>query len=147
MKKIIFFSIALIIFSGIGIGVFQFYKCGGNLTFYVSNVSEIDSVRIEMYIDNKLLNNKTYSNTQFGYFHLSFFVPLGKHNCCLKAYNNKNELIKQSVFKFSIIMKWVIVEFQDEYIYYGDTFSDNYSRKNVFQFLFDERWSPITHID
>ena len=130
------------------ITLIRYNKYGGNLIFYVSNVSEIDSVYIEIYVDNKLVD-RSYREFDFiGYELLSFKSPIGKRYLSFKAYDDDDNILAQEDITTFIFMKWVIVEFQSFNIFplgYDplEDYVDSIYSTCGYEFMIDERLSPL----
>ena len=84
----------------------------GNLVIYVTNVSEKDSLEINLYLDDKLIKKESYSNSEFYKFkNYPINIFPGKHSITVTT---KNGEVKEKCDFYSFFVKRIIIEYQGE---------------------------------
>ncbi len=108
MKKKIIGFIAIILLALIVQQVYWYNKLDGNLVVYVTNVSERDSINLNIYLDDKEVINETLTNKYIFYKNSSFRVSLGNHELIIKA--NGGEIEDKYNF-YSLFVKRIVIEY------------------------------------
>ncbi len=108
MKKKIIGFIAIILLALIVQQVYWYNKLDGNLVVYVTNVSERDSINLNIYLDDKEVINETLTNKYIFYKNSSFRVSPGNHELIIKA--NGGEIEDKYNF-YSLFVKRIVIEY------------------------------------
>ena len=108
MKKKIIGFIGIILLALIVQQVYWYNKLDGNLVVYVTNVSERDSISLNIHLDNKEVINETLTNKYIFYKNSSFRVSPGNHELIIKA--NGGE-IEQKYNFYSLFVKRIVIEY------------------------------------
>ena len=110
MKKRIIKVLGILVLLLIIHQFYWFNSLNGNLTIYVCNVSERDSLNIDLYLDNKKIGSDTFTNTSFYSFKkYPLNVSLGKHTMVIKTVNGK---VLEEYECYTFLVKRVLVEYQ-----------------------------------
>lgn len=110
-KNIIILFIGIILLL-IGWQVFQYNKHGGNLIIFLSNQSEIDSVKIEVFQnDEKLISDVLTNDVFHNYKEFTFKKGLSNHTLtlCADKYH-----VKKVVKVNTLLVTWLVIEFYED---------------------------------
>lgn len=108
MKKKIIGFIAIILLALIVQQVYWYNKLDGNLVVSVTNVSERDSINLNIYLDDKEVINETLTNKYIFYKNSSFRVSPGNHELIIKA--NGGDIEDKYNF-YSLFVKRIVIEY------------------------------------
>lgn len=113
-RYILIIILILVLLAPIIWHVYTIKKYNGNLVFAISNVSNLEKVRMEILLDNKVIINDMLKQDRFFFKQLSFYTSLGNHTIIYNTYNLNNKLLLSDTTKTVILFKWISVEFQSE---------------------------------
>lgn len=106
---ILFIGIILLL---IGWQVFQYNKHGGNLIINISNQSEIDTVKIEIFQHDKKLISDVFTNDTFhNYKEFTFKKGLGRHTLLISA---DEYHVKKEVKVNTLLVTWLVIDFYED---------------------------------
>jgi len=110
-KKIIIIIVIILIFSFPIYQLFIFAKTGGNLILYISNQSEVDTVGIELFLNNEKEIDDYYTNYQFhNYKRYVFKTTPGNQAIAIKTKVGNTKLF------FDVntwLIKWVAIDYSE----------------------------------
>ena len=110
-KNLIIILIGIIILLLVGWQVFQYNKYGGNLIVNISNQSEIDTVKIEIFQKDKKLISDVFTNDVFhNYKEFTFKKGLGNHTLTVSA--DKYQ-VKKVVNVNTLLVTWLVIDFYE----------------------------------
>ncbi len=111
MKKILILSL-IITMLVIGWQVYLFNKHDGNLIINISNQSEIDTIKIEVYQNDEKLVSDIFTNDVFhNYKKFTFKKGLGNHTLLISV--NKYQA-KKKVKINTLLVSWLIIDFYED---------------------------------
>ena len=135
MKKYLWITVIVII-SFLIIRQFIWYnKYDGNLLIYISNMSEMGTTSIEVFIDGNTVINDVLTNENFhGYKSYPFKESFGKHSLLIK--NTETATIQEIEFRL-FFMEWLIIDFVHD-----DLIPKNNPKR--YSFIIDKQFKPLT---
>ncbi|MDR0661335.1 MAG: hypothetical protein LBG19_11225 [Prevotellaceae bacterium] len=151
MKRKLLIVIGILLLLFIGQQLYQRHKYGGNLSFEVSNVSMMDSVCIEIYLNSKLVKDSSYNHQMVGYSRHTLNTSIGMQSFTFKAYKDKELLATEEQTIFVLPNRFVTVEFQLKNVYPEEIILDDelrrQSMKIEYNFFVTKRFFPLTFIN
>ncbi len=125
MKKI-FLILIIFVISGFVYEVYQYRKQGGNLIIYLCNCSDIDSLNVEVFVNDKKIVNALLSNNEFHHYEKYVFKTNFFKTQLIEVKSKETDA--QLKFKINTcLVKRVLIEF------WGSTFSE--SKNNDYEFI------------
>jgi len=123
MRKIVLITSTLVFITAVVLILnhFSFFSRNrGKMAFYVTNVSDIDSLYIDLKIDNKRILNTFHHNNEYCCKEYFFKSSLGKRQVVIEVYLLDSLLAVDSIAINTLITRSILVEFK-KYTRYLDT--------------------------